>query len=69
MYDRLMADYLADMRCPVEDDTLPHLLLLNFNRPFNQSLFESILQKSSLHKLDRRLKIHAGTFGEHLNQL
>ena len=69
MYDRLMADYLADMRCPVEDDTLPHLLLLNFNRPFNPSLFESILQKSSLHKLDRRLKIHAGTFGEHLNRL
>ena len=36
---------------PVVDDTYPHLLQFDLNKPFDKVLYDYIIQKSSLHKL------------------
>lgn len=69
LYDRLVSQHLPHLRCPIVDDTLPHLMQLHFNRPFSQTLFDQITQRTSLHKLDRRLSINAGTLGSYLCSL
>lgn len=49
-----------------KDDTLPHLLQINLNNPFDEMKFKDILNKTNIHKLTYTKDIIPNSFFEHL---
>ena len=66
MYHELIQKYLSTYKCPVYDDTAPHILRGYFNQPFEASTWVAIQEKSTIHSLDRRFSIQNGTLGAYL---
>lgn len=51
LYEELMNNELALYKCPVVDDTLPHLLQTKINGGLNDMAFGDIFEKQDIHKL------------------
>ncbi|WP_118195450.1 capsular polysaccharide synthesis protein [Albibacterium indicum] len=51
LYEELMNSELASYKCPVVDDTLPHMLQTKINGGLNDIAFKAILEKQGIHKL------------------
>lgn len=51
LYDELMNNGLASYRCPLVDDTLPHLFQTKINGGLKQVSLSEILESQTMHKL------------------
>lgn len=51
LFNELISTQFSEQNCLIIDDTLPHLLQRKLAEPFNQQDYDSILAKSSIHKL------------------
>ncbi len=66
MYDELMNNEFIWKKCKIIDDTLPHLLHIRLNDPFNPNEFETIKERIGVHKLRYINKINQDSYIEHI---
>ncbi len=66
MFDILIKEYFMDQQCQVIDDTLPHLLQVKLNSPFNQIDYDEILNKINIHKLTYMKNVTKNSYYEYL---
>lgn len=69
LFEELMVNELYPMRGEIWDDTLPHLLQKNMNKPFKQDFYKEILEASTIHKLTYPKKRIPGSFYDHIASL
>ncbi|STZ08825.1 Mannosyltransferase OCH1 and related enzymes [Moraxella caprae] len=51
LFDVLVKGEHSSLNCQIIDDTLPHLLIANINKPFDENFYQDILDKNHIHKL------------------
>lgn len=68
MFQELLRHHLPDAAFTCADDTLPHHLLAELERPYDAARLAAIAAQSPVHKLDRRLTCRPGSFGGYLKQ-
>ncbi|MDO4222969.1 MAG: capsular polysaccharide synthesis protein [Acinetobacter sp.] len=66
LFDILVKKHYPQLNCIIIDDTLPHMLQVKLNEPFDPNEYATILSKTNVHKMTYLQKWEKGSFAEYI---
>lgn len=68
LFDVLVKGEYSSLNCQIIDDTLPHLLIANINKPFDENVYQDILSKTNIHKMTYLKGLENNSYYQYLEQ-